>query len=108
MGTSSSSKGSPSNVPMVPPWVPDVPDGPPSDPPTDALPDEGLPPAPTPGDEVDLAGVGESDGTPALTPLPTDDKARLAPAGRFGAARANLTSFARNSDRQAMRRGVRH
>jgi hypothetical protein len=108
MGTSSSSKGSPSNVPMVPPWVPDVPSGPPDNTPPDAAPDDGIPPTPTPGDNLDLAGVGEGDGNPAPTPVPTDDKARLAPAGRFGAARTNLTSFARNSDRQAMRRGIRH
>jgi hypothetical protein len=101
MGTSSSSKGSPSNVPMVPPWVPDVPSGPPGDTP----PDDGAPP---PEDNLDLAGLGEGDGTTPPPAIPTDDKARLAPPGRFGGARTNLSSFARNSDRQAMRRGIRH
>jgi hypothetical protein len=104
MGTSSSSKGSPSNVPMVPPWVPDVPSGPPDN----APPDDGIPPAPIPGDNLDLAGVGEDVGSPTPPAIPSDGKARLAPPGRFGAARANLSSFARNNDRQAMRRGIRH
>lgn len=108
MGTSSSSKGSPSNVPMVPPWVPDVPGGPPDNAPPNTPPEESVPPAQPPTDNLDLAGVGEGDGTPAPPALPTDDRARLAPPGRFGAARMNLSAFARNSDRQAMRRGIRH
>lgn len=89
MGTSSSSKGSPSNVPMVPPWVPEVPDEPPTDaPPSDAQHD-------TPEDEnLDLAAtIG-------------DDNVKLAPPGRFGSARLNLASFARYSDRPAMRRAI--
>jgi hypothetical protein len=91
MGTSSSSKGSPSNVPMVPPWVPDPPAGPPPDAP---------PPNPADGD-IDAGESGDLPVAPAV-----DDSARLAPPGRFGAARANLTSFARTNDRGAMRRGI--
>ena len=75
MGTSSSSTGSPSNVPMVPPWVPDIPDGPPADPP----PDEELPVAPAPGDDFELAGEEEEGATPAQTPIPLDDKGHLVP-----------------------------
>jgi hypothetical protein len=112
MGTSSSSKGSPSNVPMVPPWVPDPPAGPPPPPdapPPDAPPPDAPPPAvpppppspnPTDGD-IDAGESGDSAVAPAV-----DDRARLAPPGRFGAARANLTSFARTNDRAAMRRGI--
>lgn len=89
MGTSSSSKGSPSNVPMVPPWVPD-------------LPPEVPPPSPP---SIDIE-AGEDGNEPASPSTPIGDRARLAPPGRFGAARTNLTSFARNNDRTAMRRGI--
>lgn len=108
MGTSSSSKGSPSNVPMVPPWVPDVPSETPSDSTAEAPPDEELASAPRPIDVLDLAGAaGESEANTPVAP-PINDKNRLAPTGRFSAARMNLRSFARNSDRQAMRRGMRY
>ena len=104
MGTSSSSKGSPSNVPMVPPWVPDIPsdpgpDGSPSD-----LPSEATPSTPQSVD-VDIE-AGEDQNVPASPLTPIDERARLAPSGRFGSARTNLASFARNSDRAAMRRGI--
>lgn len=107
MGTSSSSKGSPSNVPMVPPWVADVPSETPSDSTDDVSPDEEPASAPRPLDGLDLAGVADEGETAPLA-LPIDDKNRLAPAGRFSAARLDLGSFARNSDRQAMRRGMRY
>ncbi|MBK82115.1 MAG: hypothetical protein CMQ43_14495 [Gammaproteobacteria bacterium] len=88
MGTSSSSKGSPSNVPMVPPWAPDP-----------------LPPD-TGGDGGDN---GENDAEPTnaippsqSTPVP------VAPAGRFGPARTSLGSFARTGSGEDMRRGVGH
>jgi len=93
---------------MVPPWVPDVPSETPSDSTAEAPPDEELASAPRPIDVLDLAGAaGESEANTPVAP-PINDKNRLAPTGRFSAARMNLRSFARNSDRQAMRRGMRY
>ena len=92
MGTSQSSKGSPSGVPMVPPWVPDPPPPPPPVLPEGEpeLPEEpASEPVPEPGTPADAGG-----------PVPT------APTGRFRAANINLAAYARNSDRAAMRRGV--
>ena len=99
MGTSASSNGSPSRVPMVPPWVPDVP-SPPEDGPQPQEPIEPTEPS------VPLEGVSASDGSEVAAQPPIDDKVRLAPSGRFGGTRLNLSSFARHSDRAAMRRGI--
>lgn len=89
MGTSQSSKGSPSGVPMVPPWVPDIP--------LPVAPSEGAPPESVPND------AGEQN-TPPRTepqrPIP------IAPARRFGNARRSLSEYAHNGDRNSMRRGV--
>ena len=95
MGTSQSSKGSPSGVPMVPPWVPDPP--PPVPPPAPEEPEQQLPevPAPEQAPETTVPAPADENG-----PIPT------APTGRFRAANINLAAYARNSDRAAMRRGV--
>lgn len=89
MGTSQSSNGSPSGVPMVPPWVPDIP-----------LP--AAPPAGAPPNDVPVAGADH--GTPPRTeprqPIP------VAPARRFGSARRSLGDYAHSGDRESMRRGV--
>ena len=68
MGTSQSSKGSPSGVPMVPPWVPDPPPPPPVPPEAEPEPPQepGSEPATEPTVPIDLSGS-----------IPT------APAGRF-------------------------
>ncbi len=88
MGTSQSSNGSPSGVPMVPPWVPDIPL--PSSPP------EGNPEvAPNDGEEQDRRPRTEP-----RQPIP------IAPAGRFGNARRSLGVYAHSGDRGSMRRGV--
>ena len=85
-----------------------VPSETPSDSTAEAPPDEELASAPRPIDVLDLAGAaGESEANTPVAP-PINDKNRLAPTGRFSAARMNLRSFARNSDRQAMRRGMRY
>lgn len=90
MGTSQSSSGSPSGVPMVPPWVPDIP--------LSSTPAEGPPPdaAPEPGDATSLAP------TPAepRQPIP------IAPARRFLGANRNLGDYARSGDGASMRRGL--
>ena len=97
MGTSQSSKGSPSGVPMVPPWVPDPPPPPTLIPPTPVPSEE----EPAPPEEPAPVSVPE----PAI-PADLSGAIPTAPAGRFRAANINLASYARNSDRAAMRRGV--
>jgi hypothetical protein len=89
MGTSQSSSGSPSGVPMVPPWVPDLP--------LPAPPAEGEPPdaAPEQSEPVDPAPRTEP-----RQPIP------VAPARRFLGANRNLGDYARSGDGASMRRGV--
>lgn len=89
MGTSQSSSGSPSGVPMVPPWVPDLP--------LPALPAEGAPPdaAPEQSEPVEPAPRTEP-----RQPIP------VAPARRFLGANRNLGDYARSGDGASMRRGV--
>ena len=90
MGTSQSSSGSPSNVPMVPPWVPDPPAGG-SDDQTD------------PGqssDGLDGDGNAQQPAPAPQAPVP------VAPGGRFGTARRDLGSFARSGSTADMRSGV--
>lgn len=92
MGTSQSSKGSPSGVPMVPPWVPDLPLPPPLIPP---VPQEGAPPD---------TGAPDSAHPPATPKEPIP----MAPAGRFRATNVNLGEWARTGDRGQLRRGMGH
>ncbi|TAJ20139.1 MAG: hypothetical protein EPO60_05855 [Rugosibacter sp.] len=89
MGTSQSSSGSPSGVPMVPPWVPDIP--------LPATAAEGAPPgaAPEQGDPAEAAPRAEPS-----QPIP------VAPARRFLGANRNLGDYARSGDGASMRRGV--
>lgn len=91
MGTSQSSSGSPSGVPMVPPWAPDP-----------VPPDDGAQ-----GDEgADDQNGDAADDTqqPASPPPPIP----VAPTGRFGPARRDLGSFARSGSTEDMRKGVGH
>jgi len=90
MGTSQSSSGSPSNVPMVPPWVPDPPTGG-GDDLTDPGPDTGGP---------DGDGDAQQPAPASRAPVP------VAPAGRFGTARRDLGIFARTGSTADMRSGV--
>lgn len=89
MGTSQSSNGSPSGVPMVPPWVPDIP--------LPATPPDGVPPESAPDD-------GSEQDVPQRTELrqPIPDS----PTGRFGGARRSLGEYAHSGDRPSMLRGV--
>lgn len=89
MGTSQSSNGSPSGVPMVPPWVPDIP--------LPAAPPEGVSPASAPEDNA------EKDAPPRLEPR---QPIPVALPGRFGGARRSLGEYAHSGDRDSMRRGV--
>lgn len=81
MGTSQSSKGPGSGVPMIPPWA-DSPavDGPPKD---------------------DSGQDGETDEAPSPGPAPT------APSGRWATTRRNLGDYAQTGDGSAMRRALK-
>ncbi|KYK44763.1 hypothetical protein A1D31_35895 [Bradyrhizobium liaoningense] len=99
MGTSSSSKGSPGNVPMVPPWVPPVP---PLPPPDAATSPEGMPPDAAPADAPIVTNV------PAALPALSLPPIRLAPAGRFAAARSSAGHFAATGSGSDLKRSMRH
>ncbi|MCU1294174.1 MAG: hypothetical protein JWP08_3024, partial [Bryobacterales bacterium] len=79
MGTSQSSEGPGSNVPMVPAWVPE----------------------PSPTDEPEVPG---DDDVLASQIAPV----AVAPAARFGGARTLLGAFAQGGDRADLRRGLGH
>lgn len=83
MGTSQSSSGPGSHIPMVPPWVPD-------------LPPDGAPPA---------DGEPQDPGVPDVVPIPPPPNS---PPRRFGGARRSLGEYARSGDRGAMRRSLSH
>lgn len=91
MGTSQSSNGSPSGVPMVPPWVPDIS--------LPAFPPEDAPP------ESELEDNGDQYNLPPSKP---QQPIPIAPARRFGNARRILGNFAQTGDHQGMLRGVGH
>jgi hypothetical protein len=85
MGTSQSSSGSPSGVPMIPPWVPELP----------SMPD----------------GQGENDqgkDTPAVPEPMHLTPQFIAPLGRFRSARTSLGKFGRSGTENDMRRGLGH
>ncbi len=86
MGTSASSTGAPSGVPLVPPWVPD------------AAPTDGAA-----GGDGDAAEQQEPDAPPVQQqPVP------IAPPGRFGPSRISLGQYARSGSSDEMRRGLGH
>jgi hypothetical protein len=87
MGTSRSSTGPPSGVPLVPPWVPD--------------------PATPPDGSEDASGGQDQQARPAK-PAPAPQPVALAPAGRFGPARTSLGAFARTGSGDDMKRGLGH
>lgn len=85
MGTSKSSAGSPSRVPMVPPWVPEIQDG-------------NLPEVPK-----DQESPNSDEIPNAKTTLPP-----LAPPGRFNSTRRALGSYAKSGGEGRLKRGVGH
>jgi hypothetical protein len=99
MGTSSSSDGSPSNVPIVPPWTP--PPLPPA--PADAGPNGG---DGGDGDTDGDAGKGGPNGQPR--PPTRTDPGPIAPAARFAPARFHLGQFASSGSNNSLRRGLGH
>ena len=89
MGTSSSSRGPGSGVPLVPPWVPPV------------------PPALDDGSD-DGARDGDQEQPEPAEPTAPAQPSPPAPTARFGAARTSLGRFARAGARADMRRGLGH
>lgn len=94
MGTSQSSNGSPSGVPMVPPWVPDIP----------------LPPPPFDGPDADADLSAEPSAAPQVPPpdpsVEPSQQISIAPARRFSGANRNFGDFAKRGDRSNLRRGL--
>lgn len=83
MGTSKSSAGSPSKVPMVPPWVPEIENQ----------------------DKPEVPDVVEPPKSekPAVAQAPVE---QIAPAGRFNSTRRALGSFAKSGGENRLKRGV--
>ena len=96
MGTSQSSDGPGSGVPMVPPWTPAAPQD----------------PVPPPAGEPDVQPPdGPADGVPpppSAAPPPGVQPPPLAPDRRFGGVRSSLGNFARSADGRDLRRGLGH
>lgn len=92
MGTSSSSRGPGPNVAFVPPWVPPLP------PP--------LPPPPDP--QQDPAPDADGGNNPPPTAPPAAPRPAIAPSGRFRAARTSLGHYARNGNRDDLKRALGH
>jgi len=89
MGTSQSSKGSPSGVPMVPPWVPDIP-----------LPER-------PDEEGNFDEQLEEPSVPETTPeIDTNQPTPIAPPSRFGGAKRSVGDYAKSGDRTSMQKGL--
>lgn len=99
MGTSASSNGPGSGVPLVPPWVPPVPPLPPPVPPIPpVLPADG----PADGDGQNNAAAPNPQQPAQAQPSP------MAPAGRFLGARLNFGKFSGGGgNARDMRRGLR-
>lgn len=103
MGTSQSSDGAPSGVPMVPSWADAAGGGAPGE-----ESPGGVSPSPADGagegPDARPAGGDEPAASPAERPAPAP--VPIAPAGRFSGARRSLGSFARSGSARAMRRGL--
>lgn len=105
MGTSQSSGGPGSGVPLVPAWA----DPPAGEQPAGGPPDGAAPPETAPLDSG--SGVPEAvppSGVPENPPtaIPAPSLAALAPPARFRGARRSLGEFAKTGDGGDMRRGV--
>ncbi len=84
MGTSASSSGPGSGVPLIPPWVPEP--------------------------DVDPEIAPEGDGNPEIDVpvVPQPAPPQIAPAGRFRGARLNLGRYADSGSQDGLRRGLGH
>jgi hypothetical protein len=88
MGTSQSSRGAPSGVPLVPPWVPDA----------------------VAADGPDLGDADAAEQQPNARPAPPipPQPVPVAPRARFGPSRTSLARYARSGSLDEMRRGLGH
>lgn len=94
MGTSQSSKGPRSRVPLIPPWAE----------PLLASPDDDADPGAPADDPPSLDSEGPPDELQPIDP----DAIPVAPLRRFASTRSNIGSFARSGDAAGMRRGIAH
>ncbi len=93
MGTSQSSNGSPSGVPMLPPWVPDIP--------LPVLPSEAVP-----HEDAEMDGIENQFQYESPVRAEPRQPIPVSPSGRFVGARRNLGDYAHSGDRDRMRRGL--
>nr|VFJ43297.1 MAG: hypothetical protein BECKFM1743A_GA0114220_1000715 [Candidatus Kentron sp. FM]VFJ43949.1 MAG: hypothetical protein BECKFM1743C_GA0114222_100076 [Candidatus Kentron sp. FM]VFK06034.1 MAG: hypothetical protein BECKFM1743B_GA0114221_1000915 [Candidatus Kentron sp. FM] len=100
MGTSVSSTGPKSGVPLVPPWVPNI----------GAEPDGGSTEPGAGGEhgESSPANQGTAGNENKQSPDKTQPPPVLAKPGRFGGARKNLGDYAKSGDSRQLKRGLRH
>lgn len=99
MGTSASSKGPGSGIPLIPPWVT----------PVEPLPAPVEPEQPDPTEdqlEVDVDPEAEDAGEEPTEEQPAIE--RIAPERRFAAARRSLGEFAASGSRDDLQRGLGH
>jgi len=89
MGTSQSSNGAPSGVPLVPPWVTD-----PVLPDNEPISDD----SENPEDKDDAVSPPQHPSTPV----------QIAPLARFGSARRNIGEYARSGSSNNLRKGLGH
>jgi hypothetical protein len=95
MGTSQSSDGPGSGVPMVPPWTP-------------AAPQDPVPPGGAPDATPEDAPAGIDVAAPAAAHPSGLQAPPIAPEGRFGGVRTSLGNFARSGDSGDLRRSLGH
>jgi len=93
MGTSSSSKGPGSGMPMVPPWA----DDPVSSGDSDKAP---------PGDQHDGSDGGQGNNEPEVSQDSSVTPPPVAPQGRFTGARSSMRDYAGSGNSDDMRKGV--
>ncbi len=102
MGTSQSSRGAPSNVPLVPSWVPDTSSN-------DNTSNEPLSSNNSSSEnDTDTTWQEELDNE-LLQQIKDSHKAeeQLAPRGRFGSARKNISDYAQTGNRESFSRGMK-
>lgn len=100
MGTSQSSNGPGSGVPLVPPWVPD-----PSTPAPGTPNPAPIPPGPD-GATQPQAPLPQAPQTAPSQAIPAPISSQLSPPGRFAGARRNLGTFSRSGNKENLYRGV--
>ncbi len=103
MGTSKSSPGSPSGVPLVPPWVPEV-----TLPPSETAESPGAENIEPEGSLNSKTAPDVPTGMPPVFNPKLDTTSPIASGGRFRAARGDLGRFSRSGESRSLKRGISH